>query len=108
MAVRRGRGGPAQVWEPAGGLWAGLGLDAGWEWARDGLCAQTDPEVFFPGKGASSAAAKRVCAGCAVRAACLAAALARGERFGVWGGLSERERRALRRGSAADGDREAA
>lgn len=81
--------------EPAGGLWDALGLAEGWEWARDGLCAQTDPEVFFPEKGRSNAAAKRVCVACPVRVACLDAALARNERFGVWGGLSERERRRL-------------
>jgi WhiB family transcriptional regulator, redox-sensing transcriptional regulator len=57
-----------------------------------GLCAETDPEVFFPGKGESATDAKRVCMACSVRAACLAAAVARGEQHGVWGGLSYRER----------------
>ena len=51
--------------------------------------------MFFPDKGESARPAKRVCAGCEVRAECLQEALDRGERFGVWGGLSERERRAL-------------
>ena len=64
-------------------------------WRGSALCAQTDPEIFFPDKGESTMAAKRVCAGCEVRAECLQEALDRGERFGVWGGLSERERRAL-------------
>ena len=92
------RGGqrPAPVgFEPAGGLWDALGLAEGGEWARDALCAQTDPEAFFPEKGRSNAAAKRVCLACPVRAECLDAALSRPERFGVWGGLSERERRRL-------------
>jgi WhiB family redox-sensing transcriptional regulator len=59
------------------------------------LCAQTDPEVFFPEKGGSVREAKAVCAGCPVRTPCLEYALAHDERFGVWGGLSERERRRL-------------
>jgi WhiB family transcriptional regulator, redox-sensing transcriptional regulator len=83
--------------EPAGGLWDALGLAERWEWAREGLCAQTDPEVFFPEKGQSNTTAKRICAACPVRAACLAAALERRELFGVWGGLSELERRRLLR-----------
>ena len=66
-----------------------------WGWRDRALCAQTDPELFFPEKGESVAAAKRVCAGCEVRAECLQYALDHRERFGVWGGLSERERRAL-------------
>ena len=65
------------------------------DWRDRALCAQTDPEIFFPERGESTTAAKRVCAGCEVRAECLQEALDRGERFGVWGGLSERERRAL-------------
>jgi WhiB family transcriptional regulator, redox-sensing transcriptional regulator len=66
-------------------------------WRDLALCAQTDPESFFPEKGESVRPAKRVCAACEVRAECLQDALDRGERFGVWGGLSERERRALAR-----------
>ena len=65
------------------------------DWQDRALCAQTDPEIFFPDKGESTTAAKRVCVGCEVRAECLQEALDRGERFGVWGGLSERERRDL-------------
>ncbi len=60
-----------------------------------GLCAQTDPELFFPEKGGSTRPAKAVCAGCPVRAQCLEHALAHDERYGVWGGTSERERRRL-------------
>lgn len=66
------------------------------EWMKFGACAQTDPEAFFPEKGESTRDAKRVCAGCDVRARCLAYALERNERFGVWGGMSERARRTLR------------
>jgi WhiB family redox-sensing transcriptional regulator len=66
-------------------------------WQDRGLCAQTDPEAFFPDKGESTRLAKLVCARCPVRPECLEYALESGERFGVWGGLSERERRQLRR-----------
>ena len=65
-------------------------------WRMDALCAETDPEAFFPEKGGSTRDAKRVCAGCPVRAECLEFALAGDERFGIWGGLSERERRRVR------------
>lgn len=61
------------------------------------LCAQTDPEVFFPEKGGSTREAKKICTGCEIRAECLAYALNHDERFGIWGGLSERERRRLKR-----------
>lgn len=65
-------------------------------WADDATCAQADPEAFFPERGGSVREAKKVCARCEVRAQCLQFALDNDERFGVWGGLSERERRRLR------------
>ncbi|MDF2829951.1 MAG: transcriptional regulator WhiB2 [Mycobacterium sp.] len=68
------------------------------QWQERGLCAQTDPEAFFPEKGGSTREAKRICQGCEVRDRCLEYALANDERFGIWGGLSERERRRLKRG----------
>jgi WhiB family redox-sensing transcriptional regulator len=67
------------------------------DWRSAALCAQTDPELFFPEKGGSPAPALRVCRVCPVRLPCLAFALAGDERHGVWGGLSERERRRVRR-----------
>lgn len=67
------------------------------EWQERALCAQTDPEAFFPEKGGSTREAKRICAGCEVRSECLEYALGHDERFGIWGGLSERERRRLKR-----------
>ncbi|MGW3468626.1 WhiB family transcriptional regulator [Saccharopolyspora spinosa] len=67
------------------------------EWQERALCAQTDPEAFFPEKGGSTREAKRICAGCEVRSECLEYALQHDERFGIWGGLSERERRKLKR-----------
>jgi WhiB family redox-sensing transcriptional regulator len=66
-------------------------------WQERSLCAQTDPEAFFPEKGGSTREAKKVCVGCEVRAECLEYALAHDERFGIWGGLSERERRKLKK-----------
>jgi WhiB family redox-sensing transcriptional regulator len=71
---------------------------SGEEWWQElSLCAQTDPEIFFPEKGGSTNLAKMICSQCVVRAECLDYALTRGERFGVWGGLSERERRLMGR-----------
>ncbi|MGQ0573505.1 MAG: WhiB family transcriptional regulator [Pseudonocardia sp.] len=80
---------------PAEGLHDADGAEE--EWQERALCAQTDPEAFFPEKGGSTREAKRICSGCDVRAECLEYALAHDERFGIWGGLSERERRRLRR-----------
>jgi len=68
------------------------------QWQDRALCAQTDPEAFFPEKGGSTREAKRICLGCEVRDECLEYALSNDERFGIWGGLSERERRRLKRG----------
>jgi len=69
--------------------------DAGWQ--ERALCAQTDPEAFFPEKGGSTREAKKVCLTCEVRTDCLESALMNDERFGIWGGLSERERRKLKK-----------
>jgi WhiB family redox-sensing transcriptional regulator len=66
-------------------------------WQERSLCAQTDPEAFFPEKGGSTREAKKVCVGCEVRVECLEYALGKDERFGIWGGLSERERRKLKK-----------
>lgn len=71
-------------------------------WQKDALCRE--PKYagvqFFPERGDDTRAAKRVCSGCLVRDECIAFALEMGERFGVWGGTSERERRRLRRSAA--------
>jgi WhiB family redox-sensing transcriptional regulator len=71
--------------------------DEAQSWQERALCAETDPEAFFPEKGGSTREAKKICTGCEVKAECLEYALANDERFGIWGGLSERERRRLRR-----------
>lgn len=76
------------------------------------LCAQTDPEAFFPEKGQSAREAKRICARCEVRTSCLEYALANRERHGVWGGLTALQRARLLRqrhdGQADEQDREVA
>lgn len=61
------------------------------------LCAETDPEIFYPEKGGSTREAKKICSRCDIQAQCLEYAIHNDERFGIWGGLSERERRVLRR-----------
>ena len=66
-------------------------------WQERALCAQTDPEAFFPETGGSTREAKKICTGCEGKAECLEYALANDERFGIWGGLSERERRRIKR-----------
>jgi WhiB family redox-sensing transcriptional regulator len=66
-------------------------------WQADSLCSQTDPEAFFPEKGGSTRDAKKICGQCTVQNQCLEYALKNDERFGIWGGLSERERRRLRK-----------
>ena len=70
------------------------------DWGPDGLCRQADSEIFFP-EGVGGAVtkavreAKRVCGRCPVREECLAWAVRTGQGYGVWGGLSRNERKAL-------------
>lgn len=66
-------------------------------WQQQALCAQTGADFFFPEPGSSVRDAKRICGMCDMRSACLDYALSNDERFGVWGGLSEKERLGLRR-----------
>jgi len=70
------------------------------DWMAEAACTSTDPDAFFPDRGESNRAAKKVCAGCDVRARCLAWALEHDEHFGVFGGLSVHEREELRRSVA--------
>ena len=93
---------PAPTERPAQPQWLGMPPAGGYDdgelgWQSDALCAQTDPEAFFPEKGGSTRDAKKVCGACMVRSECLEYALENDERFGIWGGLSERERRRLRK-----------
>lgn len=64
-------------------------------WRGRAACRDVDPDLFFPELGGSAQDAKAVCAECPVRAQCLEYALATGQRFGVWAGLDERERRGM-------------
>ena len=82
---------------PLAELWGLFKSDDDVSWQHRALCSQTDPEAFFPEKGGSTREAKRICEGCEVRSECLDYALANDERFGIWGGLSERERRKLKK-----------
>ena len=70
-------------------------LDRDWQFRAN--CMGVDPELFFPERGSSTREAKEVCRGCVVREDCLDFAIANGEKFGIWGGMSERERRRVRR-----------
>ncbi len=71
--------------------------DPALSWRENALCAQAGPEFFFPAPGSSTREAKQLCGACEGRLACLEYALAHDERFGVWGGLSEKERVRLKR-----------
>lgn len=66
------------------------------DWRPLAACRGMGPGLFVVGRGEPCVQAKAVCAECPVREPCLEEAIANGERFGVWGGLSERERRRLR------------
>ena len=66
-------------------------------WQERANCLGVDPDLFFPERGASTKEAKSVCGGCEVRMECLEYALRHGEKFVIWGGMSERERRRILR-----------
>lgn len=72
------------------------------DWRQQALCAQIDPELFFPEQGESNAFAKAMCRRCPVTRECLLAALQGGERYGIWGGMSPKERSALKRAHRGD------
>ncbi|MBK3640951.1 MULTISPECIES: WhiB family transcriptional regulator [Streptomyces] len=66
------------------------------DWSEQGLCRTADPDALFV-EGSAQNRAKALCSGCVVRTECLAYALDQRIEFGVWGGMTERERRALLR-----------
>lgn len=66
-----------------------------YSWQERGSCRGVDPELFFPATEDEAAPGKTICGTCPVRLACLAFAIERNERFGIWGGLTERERARL-------------
>lgn len=67
------------------------------EWMADGNCRNQPPALFFPSDGVGVDAARRLCATCPVKSACLEYALRNRIDHGVWGGTSERERRRILR-----------
>lgn len=77
---------------PLAELWGLFKRDDDVSWQHKALCSQTDPEAFFR-KKAVPPGMRRVCAQCEVREQCLKWAIDHDERFGIWGGMSERERR---------------
>ena len=72
------------------------------DWKDYSNCLGVDPDLFFPERGASTREAKEVCRSCVVQNDCLEYALQNGEKFGIWGGMSERERRRIRRQRALE------
>lgn len=89
--------GPDSVWMGLPTLIPAEQIEGELAWQVDALCAQTDPEAFFPEKGGSTRDAKKICGACEVKQECLDYAMSNDERFGIWGGLSERERRKLKK-----------
>ena len=74
-----------------------LSVDLPEGWQKKANCRGVNPNLFFPERGVSTSEAKAVCAGCQVKDECLEFAVDRGEKFGIWGGYSERERRKIRK-----------
>lgn len=66
-------------------------------WQDYANCRGADADLFFPERGASTRKAKAICNACEVKNQCLDYAIINGEKFGIWGGMSERERRRVRR-----------
>ncbi len=66
-------------------------------WQDQANCKGANADLFFPERGASTRTAKGICRECQVRPECLEFAITTGEKFGIWGGMSERERRRVRR-----------
>ncbi len=66
-------------------------------WQDFANCRGADPDLFFPERGASTRTAKQICRECTVRDECLEFAIVSSEKFGIWGALSERERRKIRK-----------
>jgi WhiB family transcriptional regulator, redox-sensing transcriptional regulator len=95
MTETASRSSEAPASTSADGVPVELGEDKSWQDLAN--CLGVDPDLFFPERGASTREAKEVCRGCVVRDDCLEYALANGEKFGIWGGMSERERRRIRR-----------
>ena len=73
-------------------------------WTEEANCKGADADLFFPERGASTRTAKEICRACTVQDESLEYAVENSEKFGIWGGLSERERRRVKRQRAAEFD----
>jgi WhiB family transcriptional regulator, redox-sensing transcriptional regulator len=73
----------------------GTAAEVAYSWQSEASCRGVDAELFFPATEDEAMPAKAICEQCPVRVACLAFALERNEKFGVWGGLTEKERARL-------------
>jgi len=73
-------------------------------WTEDANCKGADADIFFPERGASTRKAKAICRACNVQLECLEFAIENSEKFGIWGGLSERERRRIKRQRIEDSE----
>src|SRR5205807_148876 len=74
-----------------------LELILGHKWMLKASCRGSDWRIFFPALGEDTTVAKKICQTCPVIDECLEYAMSNGEKFGCWGGTSERERRRLRK-----------
>lgn len=72
------------------------------DWRKQALCAQADPERWFPDKGGNPQPAKDICRQCPVQVQCLEYALSNIETFGIWGGLTAAESKSFRRQERRD------
>jgi WhiB family redox-sensing transcriptional regulator len=95
----RAGGTPLDPWDPSqrDSKLADLLTAENLGWQDKANCKGADADLFFPERGASTRKAKTICAACQVRVECLEFALMESEKFGIWGGLSERERRRIRK-----------
>ena len=94
---------PLNPWDPVSGTasWPMLLTTDNLGWQEKANCKGANADLFFPERGASTRKAKTICAACQVRVECLEFALLESEKFGIWGGLSERERRRIRKQRAS-------
>ena len=93
----RAGGRPQDRWDPPDSKLADLLTTDNLGWQDKANCKGADADLFFPERGASTRKAKTICSACQVRVECLEFALLESEKFGIWGGLSERERRRIRK-----------
>ena len=80
-----------------------MGVVLDQDWRAEGLCAQINPDLFFAVGAVEHKQAKRICRACPVREQCLSYAMDSPIDHGIWGGLTERERRRWRRKAGTEG-----